>query len=97
MPNVILSLNFSPLSTKNTSFVAKEPELADQPMSHSAIVAALDNIGATLLEAQSRSGRGLRARYNDGTDNAIMISGCQHGNETTGTVGALRAAHMLSV
>lgn len=51
-------------------------------MSRSAIVAALDNIGATLLEAQSRSGRGLRARYNDGTNNAIMISGCQHGNET---------------
>ena len=66
-------------------------------MSHSAIVAALDNIGATLLQAQSLSGRRVRARYNEGTDNAIMISGCQHGNETTGIVGALRAAHMLPV
>lgn len=97
MPNVIFVIELLPLSTKNTSFVAEEPELVDQPMSHSTIVAALDNIGATLLEAQSRSGRGLRARCNDGTDNAIMISGCQHGNETTGIVGALRAAHMLSV
>lgn len=80
--NCHIVIELLPLSTKNTSFAAEEPELADQPMSHSAIAAALDNIGATLLEAQSRSGRGLRARYNDGTNNAIMISGCQHGNET---------------
>ena len=66
-------------------------------MSNSTIAAALDNIGRTLLQAQSRSGRGVPARYNKGTDKAVMISGCQHGNETTWTVGALRAAHMLSI
>ena len=94
--NCHMAIELVPLSTKNTAFAAQEPELADRPMSHSAIAAALDNIGGALLQAKSRSGRGVCARYNKGSDNAVMISGCQHGNETTGTVGALRAAHMLS-
>ena len=95
--NCHIVIELLPLSTKNTSSAGQEPELADQPMSHSAIAAALDNIGGTLLEAKSRSGRRVRACYNKETDNAIMINGCQLGNETTGTVGALRVAHMLSV
>ena len=46
--------------------------------------------------ARSRSGRVLSARYIVGSDAAVMISGGQHPNETTGVVGALRAARMLA-
>ncbi|MER8977170.1 M14 family zinc carboxypeptidase [Mesorhizobium sp. M0800] len=48
------------------------------------------------FEAHSRSGRTVGARYRQGSDRAVIISGGQHANETTGIVGALRAARRLA-
>ena len=52
--------------------------------------------GGEAFEARSRSGRILAARYVAGSDAAVMISGGQHPNETTGIVGAIRAARKLA-
>ena len=45
--------------------------------------------------ASSRQGRAVRGVYQRGSGPAVFISGGQHANETSGVVGALRAARML--
>jgi hypothetical protein len=55
----------------------------------------LGGIGGEEFQARSRSGRVLSARYVKGSDAPVMISGGQHPNETTGIVGAIRAARSL--
>jgi len=69
---------------------------ADAPLSHAHIAAALDAIGGSPFSVSSRSGRAVAARYLAGRDQPVFISACQHGNETTGTVGALQAAAELA-
>ncbi|RVL63684.1 M14 family metallopeptidase [Sinorhizobium meliloti] len=56
----------------------------------------LAEIGGEAFSARSRSGRNLSACYIKGDDAPVMISGGQHPNETTGIVGAIRAARRLS-
>jgi len=48
------------------------------------------------FEAASRQGRSVSGVYRPGTGPAVLISGGQHANETSGIVGALRAAHALA-
>ncbi|WCK03998.1 M14 family metallopeptidase [Agrobacterium tumefaciens] len=69
---------------------AREPVAADQ------LAKLLSEIGGAAFEARSRSGRILAARYVAGSDAAVMVSGGQHPNETTGIVGAIRAARKLA-
>ena len=71
-------------------------DTAREPIAESQIRKLLAGIGGEAFEARSRSGRALAARYNPGDDAAVMISGGQHPNETTGIVGALRAARKLA-
>jgi len=71
-------------------------DTAREPIAESQVKKLLTDIGGEAFEAQSRSGRVLSARYNAGDDAAVMISGGQHPNETTGIVGALRAARKLA-
>ncbi|MDR6101516.1 hypothetical protein QE369_001694 [Agrobacterium larrymoorei] len=71
-------------------------DTAREPIAESQIRKLLTDIGGEAFEAQSRSGRVLSARYKAGDDTAVMISGGQHPNETTGIVGALRAARKLA-
>ena len=68
---------------------AIEPPAADQ------IARLLAEVGGEEFTALARSGRKLAARYVTGRDAAVMISGGQHPNETTGIVGAIRAAREL--
>ncbi|WP_160008644.1 peptidase M14 [Rhizobium sp. 18055] len=56
----------------------------------------LAEIEGEAFEARSRIGRVIEARYHKGTDRPVMISGGQHPNETTGIIGALRAAQTLA-
>lgn len=65
------------------------------PISAAQVGAELARIEGSPFTAQSRSGRTIEARYHAGSDKAVMISGGQHPNETTGIVGALRAAQAL--
>ena len=46
--------------------------------------------------ASSRQGRAVRGVYQRGSGPAVFISGGQHANETSGVVGALRAARTLA-
>ncbi len=70
-------------------------DTAQEPIAESQVRKLLADVGGDALEARSRSGRILSARYKSGDDAAVMISGGQHPNETTGIVGALRAARKL--
>jgi hypothetical protein len=81
----------------------EEPEdlaLAMHPLSAARVRAELDAIAAGIehrvIRALSYSGRTIPGIYHPGTDAAVMISGGQHANETTGVVGALRAARELA-
>ncbi len=69
---------------------------AREPVAAGQLATLLTEIGGEAFEARSRSGRTLAARYLAGSDAAVMISGGQHPNETTGIVGAIRAARRLA-
>lgn len=69
---------------------------ASEPVATGQLAKLLSDIGGEAFEARSRSGRILAARYVAGSDAAVMVSGGQHPNETTGIVGAIRAARKLS-
>ncbi|MDZ7926195.1 MAG: M14 family metallopeptidase [Agrobacterium sp.] len=71
-------------------------DAAREPVAAGQIAALLETIGGEAFTARSRSGRAVAARYVAGSDAAVMISGGQHPNETTGIVGAIRAARTLS-
>ncbi len=73
-----------------------ELAIAESPISAGQIQAELGQIDGTLFTATSRAGRIIEARYHRGSDFPVMISGGQHANETSGVVGALRAARLLA-
>ncbi|WP_010628508.1 hypothetical protein [Halomonas sp. KM-1] len=68
---------------------------ADRPLSESQINTLIKALGQRTLCSHSRSGRQVLARYRPGSDRAVLISAAQHANETSGIVGALRAAAEL--
>lgn len=74
----------------------QEIDTASEPVAAGQLTKLLEEIGGEGFEARSRSGRILAARYVAGSDAAVMISGGQHPNETTGIVGAIRAARRLA-
>jgi hypothetical protein len=84
-----------PLSSRYWDGPEQQIETATEPLAAQQIEAELSEIGGEPFEAVTRSGRTVRARYIKGSDAAVMISGGQHANETTGGAGALRAAHRL--
>lgn len=71
-------------------------DTAEEPLAAEQIEAELNKIGGEPFEAATRSGRTVNARYIKGSDVAVMISGGQHANETTGGLGGLRAARRLA-
>ncbi|PWJ84494.1 hypothetical protein C7441_105110 [Pseudaminobacter salicylatoxidans] len=85
-----------PLLGVNAAEAAQDLDTAERPLSAEQIASELEAIGGAPFEAHTRSGRRVAARYVKGTDAAMMISGGQHANETTGVVGALRAARVLA-
>lgn len=60
------------------------------------IAAHLNRLGGAPMEARSRQGRPVLARHIAGDGPALFVSAGQHPNETTGPVGALRAAARLA-
>ncbi|WP_454702661.1 M14 family metallopeptidase [Agrobacterium burrii] len=82
-----------------TAFLDGDEQLIDtarEPIAAGQLSALLADIGGEVFEARSRSSRILSARYVAGSDAAVMVSGGQHPNETTGIVGAIRAARKLA-
>ncbi len=84
-----------PLSTGFQDGPEQAIATASEPPAVAQMSRLLSDIGGEEFDARSRSGRVLSARYVRGSDTAVMISGGQHPNETTGIVGAIRAARAL--
>ncbi|NLS17444.1 peptidase M14 [Rhizobium sp. P40RR-XXII] len=93
---VSVKVETQPLTSSYWDGVEQRIETATEPLAVQQIEAVLTEIGGEAFEAVTRSGRAVRARYIKGRDAAVMISGGQHANETTGGAGALRAAQQLA-
>lgn len=93
---VSVSVSLRSLSTGYLDGDIQELDTATKPLATEQIFASLSGIGGNAFEAFSRSGRRVYARYVQGTDAPVMISGGQHPNETTGICGAVRAAKQLA-
>ncbi len=70
-------------------------EDADTPPDPSRIDAALAELGGAPIRAVSRQGRDVVGRFLAGAGRGFVVTAGQHANETTGVVGALRAAPLL--
>lgn len=104
IPEIIGSSGRPTLRIETRALDAAEIAGASQPLNtacapivFSQIAEELTKIGGAAFEARSRAGRVVQARYHQGSDAAMMISGGQHPNEATGIVGALRAAQALGL
>ncbi len=93
---ISVQVETQPLTSRYSDGPEQQIEMATEPLAVQQIEAELDKIGGEAFEAVTRSGRTVRARYIKGSDAAVMISGGQHANETTGGAGALRAARRLA-
>ena len=71
-------------------------ELASRPLTEAEIAAAMAGIGGEAFGADSVQGRRVRGTYLAGSAPGLVISSGQHANETSGPVGALRAAAVLA-
>ncbi len=69
---------------------------AAAPLTPVRIASELSRIAGQRFEAMTRQGRTVAGVYRAGTGPAVIISGAQHANETSGVVGALRAAAVLA-
>jgi hypothetical protein len=65
------------------------------PPSPRRIAAAVRDLGGERFHASSRQGRTVDGLYRAGSGAPVLISGGQHANESSGVVGALRAAEAL--
>ena len=88
--------------TLEAATVATEPraeqidiETASAPLTPAHIAAALARLGGTPIATVSYQGRTVAGTYLPGTGRGFVITAGQHANETTGVVGALRAAAKL--
>jgi hypothetical protein len=67
-----------------------------EPLSAAQIAGCMAALGGDTFQAVSRQGRPVLGTYLRGPGPAVFISGAQHANETSGVVGALRAAQALA-
>ena len=77
------------------STVADDLETADRWLPPAALSGHLDALGGTALVTTSRNGRPVEARHIEADGPVLFVSAGQHANETTGPIGALRAARRL--
>ncbi|WP_260986368.1 peptidase M14 [Bordetella genomosp. 13] len=68
---------------------------ADAPLAPGLIAGHLAALGGAPFRATSRQGRPVLGAYFAGAGPAVLISAGQHANETSGVIGALRAAQAL--
>ena len=70
-------------------------DAAEAPLTPTRVTDGLAWLGGDTFATRSREGRAVAGTFLSGTGPAVAISGGQHANETTGIVGALRAAAAL--
>ena len=70
-------------------------ETADRPLTIGQVRDKVRFLGGHQFEAHSRQGRKSLGLYKRGSDEPVLITAAQHANETSGVIGALRAAEIL--
>ncbi|MBO9171762.1 peptidase M14 [Rhizobium sp. L245/93] len=92
---ISVTISTRSLSTDFQDGADQAIDSAREPLAAREIADRLEAIGGQAFAARARSGRAVSARYIQGRDLPVMISAGQHPNETSGIVGALRAAARL--
>lgn len=87
---------FDPVQAVTASALRVSLEQTREPLSDAEIAGQMAALGGDTFQAVSRQGRSVLGTYVRGSGPAVFISGAQHANETSGVVGALRAARALS-
>jgi hypothetical protein len=70
-------------------------EKAGRPLAPAQILREIEALGGTRFDVVSGQGRPVLATLIAGNGPGMLVSGGQHANETSGVVGALRAAKVL--
>jgi hypothetical protein len=70
-------------------------ESAGRPLAPAQILREVEALGGTRFDVVSGQGRPVLATLFEGHGPGMLVSGGQHANETSGVVGALRAAKVL--
>lgn len=87
---------FAPVAPVAPALPAGPLAQAREPLSAAQIAGCMAAFGGDTFQAVSRQGRPVLGTYVRGPGPAVFISGAQHANETSGVVGALRAAQTLA-
>ncbi|WP_322894190.1 MULTISPECIES: peptidase M14 [unclassified Yoonia] len=96
-PDVTLRVETRAFNITPPAAKPRQPlDQAQAPLCPLQVAGELAALGGTGFTAGSRSNRAVQARHLPGAGRAVMISAGQHANETTGVVGALRAAQRLA-
>ena len=95
VPRIVMTLVAFDETTETTG--PDEPlATAQRPLTIGQIRNELSAIDGERFSARSREGRTVQGVYHAGPGPAVLITSGQHANETSGPVGALRAAQALA-
>jgi hypothetical protein len=86
---------FGDLAGEAGAWAPQPLDIAAAPISIEQAHRELAALGGEPLLARSRQGRAVPGIIRPGSRPAVLVTGGQHANETTGPVGALRAAQQL--
>jgi hypothetical protein len=86
---------FPPVETTVADGAGPPLEQVDGALSFGRIAHEMARVGGEPFTVRTRQGRQVLCTYVRGSEKPVVISGGQHANETSGVVGALRAAHAL--
>ena len=89
------TVGFGDLSAEAGDWPAQVLDTAAAPLSIAQIHRDLEALGGEPILARSRQGRAVPGLIRPGSRPAVVVTGGQHSNETTGPVGSLRAAQIL--
>lgn len=91
-----LRIETRPFMTEAAAWPPQTLHEATAPFSAAQVESVLAEIGGEAFGVLSRAGRNVPARYIEGSDAPIMLSGGHHPNEVSGVAGALRGASWLA-
>ncbi|HTR85025.1 MAG TPA: peptidase M14 [Reyranella sp.] len=90
-----ISISLKPADRTTWTDEAQPLESADRPLAPAQILHEVEALGGTRFDVVSGQGRPVLATLIGGKGPGMLVSGGQHANETSGVVGALRAAKVL--
>jgi hypothetical protein len=95
-PRLLITLKrFPAIEAEPPTLDGPPLESLDAPPPASRVAGELARIAGRRFAVTSRQGRAVEGVWHEGKGAPVFISGAQHANETSGMVGALRAAQAL--